>query len=68
MEFTLHVQELFFFHCILSKNREFCRKWKQPDEDKKTSKKWIWYLYFMTFFSLKKKEDDSVANSQEEVS
>ena len=69
MEFTLYVQELIInFHCILSENRKVCREWIKPDEDKKTSKKWILYLYFMTLFSLNKKEDASVANTQEEVS
>ena len=70
MEFTLHVQELITIipDSILCCKKESFREWNKPDEHETTSKKWIWYLYFMTFFTLNKKKDASTANSQEEVS
>ena len=68
MEFVLNVQEL----CISCQCVFPCKKnnksWKKPDPDEEDSNKWKFYLYIVTFFNSDEKEDDSIGNSQEEVS
>ena len=68
MEFVLHVQELLIScPCVLPRQRKN-KRWEKPDPDEKHSKKWKVYLYIITFFNSDEKEDDSIGNSQEEVS
>ena len=63
MEFALHVEELILNFCIKIRNR-----WERPDPSKKPSDLRNVYLCIISPFKSTKEEDDSIDNSQEEVS